>query len=110
MRGPLQTAVLQEVRITRFEDIYGRFQKDRLSYEEASDVLGVSASTFRRYRRRYDAQGTEGHYDRRLGRVSARRAATDEVMKELEPFETRYFDFTSRVTNLPTHSAGIGGR
>ena len=35
-------------------------------------------------------------YDRRLGRVSARRAPVDEVMRVLELFETRYPDFTAK--------------
>jgi hypothetical protein len=45
-------------------------------------------------RRRYEGEGAEGLYDRRLGRVSARRAPADEVMQVLELFETRYWDFT----------------
>ena len=86
--------VLQEVRIMKFEDVYGGFQVGRLSCEQAADVLGVSLSTFGRWRRRYEGEGAEGLYDRRLGRVSARRAPADEVMKVLELFETRYWDFT----------------
>ena len=35
-------------------------------------------------------------YDRRLGRVSARRAPVDEVMRVLELLETRYPDFTAK--------------
>ena len=89
-----RATVLQEVRIMRFDDVYGRFQGGRVGCEEAADLLGVSVSTFRRYRRRYESDGASGLYDRRLGRVSARRAPADEVMKTLELFETRYWDFT----------------
>lgn len=78
----------------RFEDVYGRFRQRRLTVDEAADLLSVSVSTFGRYRRRYEAEGAAGLYDRRLGRVSARRAPTDEVMRVLALFETRYFDFT----------------
>jgi hypothetical protein len=35
-------------------------------------------------------------YDRRLGRVSARRAPVDTVAQVLELFETRYWDFTAK--------------
>ncbi len=49
--------VLQEVRIMRFEDVYGRFQFGRLSCEQAADVLGLSVSTFGRWRRRYEGEG-----------------------------------------------------
>ena len=78
----------------RFEDVYGRFQGCQLSCEAAADLLGMSVSTFYRYRDRYEAEGAEGLYDRRLGRVSARRAAVDEVARVLALFETRYPDFT----------------
>ncbi len=71
----------------RFEEIYGRFQRDRLSCEEAADLLGVSLSSFRRRRLRYETEGLEGLYDRRLGKVSSRRAPVDEVAKVLELFE-----------------------
>ena len=36
--------------------------------------VGVSERTFRRWRDRYEAEGAEGLYDRRLGRASVRRA------------------------------------
>lgn len=89
-----RVTVLQEVRIMRFEDVYGRFEKGTLTSEEASDLLGMSVSSFRRWRRRYEAEGVEGLADRRLGKVSARRAPVDEVSAALELFETRYWDFT----------------
>ena len=78
----------------RFEDVYGRFQKGRLDCEAASELLGISVSSFRRRRRRYEEDGVEGLADRRLGKLSWRRAPADEVSKVLEVFETRYLDFT----------------
>jgi transposase len=78
----------------RFEDVYGRFFARRLTCEDAAELLGVSVSTFGRWRRRYEADGAAGLYDRRLGRVSGRRAAVDEVAFAVEEFRTRYFDFT----------------
>jgi len=89
-----RTGVLQEVRAMRFEDVFGRYGAGRLSCEEAADVLGMSLSSFYRWRRRYEAEGADGLADRRLGRVSARRAPVDEVSRILELFETRYWDFT----------------
>lgn len=85
--------VLSEVRAMRFEEVFGRFQSGRLSCEEAADVLGMSVSSFFRWRRRYEGQGTAGLADGRIGKASARRAPVDEVTKVLELFETRYFDF-----------------
>ena len=91
-----RTEVLQGIRLMKFSEILGRTRSRELSQGEAASVLGVSERTFRRWRERYDAEGAEGLYDRRLGRVSSRRAPVDEVMCVLELFDTRYFDFTAR--------------
>ena len=50
----------------------------------------------RRWRGRFEAEGAAGLYDRRLGRVSARRVPADTMIAVLELFDTRYFDFTAR--------------
>jgi transposase len=80
----------------KFEEVYGRCYRGDLSQVEASEILGVSERTFRRWRDRWEAEGAEGLYDRRLGRVSARRAPVDTVLQVLELFETRYWDFTAK--------------
>ena len=80
----------------KFEEIYGRTYRGELSQMEAAEILGMSERTFRRWRERYDADGAEGLYDRRLGKVSARRVPVDTVIEVLEQFDTRYFDFTAK--------------
>ncbi len=80
----------------KFEEIYGRTYRGELSQMEAAEILGMSERTFRRWRDRYDADGAEGLYDRRLGKVSARRVPVDTVIEVLEQFDTRYFDFTAK--------------
>ena len=91
-----RTEQVQGLRLMKFEEIYGRTHGGVLSQTEAVEVLGVSERTFRRWRDRYEAEGAEGLYDRRLGRASARRAPADEVMSVLELFDTRYWDFTAK--------------
>ena len=91
-----RTEQLQGLRLMKFEDVYGRWYGGGLSQSEAAEVLGMSERTFRRYRDRYEVDGTAGLYDRRLGQASARHAGVDEVMDVLALFETRYFDFTAR--------------
>ena len=88
--------VLQGIRTMKFEDIYEQTVRRELSQEEAASILGMSERTFRRWRDRFEAEGAEGLYDRRLGRVSARRVPVDTVMKVLELFDTRYWDFTAK--------------
>jgi transposase len=89
-----RTEVLQEVRKMRFEEIYGRFRRGRLSVVEAAEWLGVSERTFRRQRGRYEAEGPAGLLDRRLGRVSPHRIAADEVERIVALYRDRYAGWT----------------
>ncbi len=88
-----RTEQFQGLRLMKFEEVYGRTRSGTLSQEEAAEILGISERTFRRWRGRFEADGADGLYDRRLGKVSARRAPVDEVMTVLELFDTRYWDF-----------------
>jgi hypothetical protein len=56
----------------------------------------MSERTFLRYRGRYAAEGAEGLADRRVGRVSGRRAPADVAMRVLELYATRYFDYNAK--------------
>ena len=91
-----RTEQAQGLRLMKFEEVYGRSCRGVLGQAEAAEILGVSERTFRRWRDRFEADGAEGLYDRRLGRVSARRAPIDEVARVLELFDTRYWDFTAK--------------
>jgi transposase len=91
----------------RFDEVYGRYGRGKLTCEEAADMLNVSVSTFYRSRQRYEAHGAEGLYDLRLGKASARRAPADEVAKVLELFETRYFDFRPKHFHEKLAAHGI---
>ena len=91
-----RTEQAQGLRLMKFEEVYGRTCRGVLGQAEAAEILGVSERTFRRWRDRFEADGAEGLYDRRLGRLSARRAPVDEVARVLELFDTRYWDFTAK--------------
>jgi len=91
-----RTEQAQGLRLMKFEEIYGRTVRRELSQAEAAEILGMSERTFRRWRDRFEADGAEGLYDRRLGRASARRAPVDEVARVLALFDTRYWDFTAK--------------
>ncbi|WP_419738816.1 hypothetical protein [Ruegeria sp.] len=66
--------VLQEVRLMKFEDVYSRRSANKLTQEQAAEILGVSCA-----RRCFEADGAEGLYDRRLG--NGHRVATDKVAR-----------------------------
>ena len=85
---------LQERRMEKFDDVLGRFEAKRLSAMDAAELLGMSERTFRRYRRRYEEEGREGLFDRRLGKASSRRIPVDRVTWVLEQYRTRHRGWT----------------
>lgn len=53
-----------------YNEAYNQHRRTRLSCEGAVDLLGISVSTFYRYRRRYEEEGGEGLADRRISKLS----------------------------------------
>jgi transposase len=74
----------------RFKEVYGSWQKDRLTQAEAALILGVTDRTFRRYIDRYEESGLEGLADKRLTQTSHRRAPVDEVIALVDLYSTRH--------------------
>ena len=74
----------------RFEEVYGGWQRRRLSQEEAAEILGVCSRTFRRQICRYEENGLEGLNDKRLTQASHRRSPVDEVMSLGERYRVKY--------------------
>lgn len=74
----------------QFEELYDYWQSNKLTQEEAANMLGVCERTFRRYINRYDENGLEGLIDKRLEQVSHHRAPVDEVMALEALYKDRY--------------------
>jgi Helix-turn-helix domain len=89
-----RTAMLWEVFVTRFQEAFEQYEKHRLSSEEAGELLGMSGRNFRRLCVRYEEDGIEGLRDRRIGKVSSRRAPTRELERMHALYRERYSDFT----------------
>jgi len=85
-----RTEMLQEIRKMRFEEVYYGWNGGRLTQVDAAQILGVCDRTFRRQIDRYEHEGMEGLSDKRLIRVSFRRAPVDEVMAITERYSNRY--------------------
>ena len=78
----------------RFEEILNRYEKKELTTMEASDLLGTSQRQFLRKRIRYQEEGFDGQFDKRLGRRSGRRAEVGEVARITKLYEARYTGFS----------------
>ena len=80
----------------KFEELYTRRYSGQISQEQAAEIPGVTARTFRRWEDRYEADGAEGLYDRRLGKFANNRVPTDTVMEILDLFDSKYRDYSPR--------------
>jgi transposase len=87
---------LQETRLMRFQEVYGGWQDDRLTQEEAALILGVSDRTFRRYIDRFEESGLDGLADKRLTHASHRRAPVDEVIELVDLYSSRHQGWNAR--------------
>jgi transposase len=85
-----RTELLQEIRKMRFVDSYDKYCTGKLTQDEASDLLGVSSRTFRRYIQRYQEAGEEGLLDKRMVKASHRAAPVDEVCRLEDLYRNEY--------------------
>jgi transposase len=88
-----RTEVLQEYRQMRFEKVYTGWKSRELTQEQAANILGVCARTFRRLIPRYEDAGLAGLIDKRLNQASHRCAPLDEVLSICDLYKQRYSDF-----------------
>ena len=71
--------MVREIRMARFEEIYERWRRKRVTQVWAASVLGVTDRTFRRWVARYEAGGLAALKDKRVAGPSPRRASPEEV-------------------------------
>ena len=91
-----RTKLLQELRLMKFEDILSKRTAGKLTQEQGAEILGVSERTLRLWEDRFESEGGEGLYDRRLGKFANNRVAIDTVAEVLALFDTQYFDDTPK--------------
>lgn len=89
-----RTTMLWEVFVRRFEEAFEQYRRQRLTGEEAGELLGMSGRHFRRLCVRYEEAGIEGLRDRRIGKISPRRAPARELERMQQLYRELYGDFT----------------
>jgi hypothetical protein len=89
-----RAAMLWEAFVSRFEEALEQYKRQRLTGEEAGELLGMSGRNFRRLCVRYEEAGIEGLRDRRIGKVSPRRSPERELLRMHDLYRERYGDFT----------------
>jgi transposase len=82
------------VRRMRFVSLLDRQERREITQEEAAEILGMNVRTFQRWAERYREEGDDGLADRRIGRLSPRRAPAAEIERMLGLYADKYSDFT----------------
>ena len=85
-----RTRYMQENRKMRFEEAYQGWTGGRLTQGEAAMLLGQCERSFRRHVERYKADGLEGLLDKRLSRISKRRASQVEVDQVAQTYKSGF--------------------
>jgi len=83
-------------RSMKIQEVILRAVGKRITWWQAAESIGVSARTMRRWKERYQEQGYDGLYDRRLGKPSPQRVALATLEEVLALYQEKYFDFNVR--------------
>lgn len=70
----------------RFEEACSGWGERCLTQVQAAELLGVCTRTYRRYIHRYESEGLDGLLDKRMSRISHRRAPVDEVLRMVDRY------------------------
>src|SRR3569832_806416 len=80
-------------RMMKVQEVIMRAMAGKLRWFEAAEVLGISVRQMRRRKERWERQGYDGLYDRRLGKPSPKRVAVSVVEEVLRLYQEQYYDF-----------------
>jgi transposase len=80
-------------RAMKIQEVILRAISKQITWNQAAEIIGVSARTMRRWRYRYEQHGYDGLFDRRLKRPSPKRVPLETVEKVLCLYRDEYFDF-----------------
>ena len=86
-------AWLEVGRVMKVQEVIMRAMSGELQWFEAAEILGVSCRTMLRWRRRYQAHGYDGLYDRRRQRPSPKRVPMEKVEEVLRLYREEYAGF-----------------
>lgn len=89
-----KTKIIEGVHQMRFEEILNRYEKNILTTMEAADLLGICQRSFLRKRIRYQEEGFDGRFDKRIGRRSGRKCEETEIRRITKLYEALYQGFS----------------
>ncbi|MCX6616630.1 MAG: helix-turn-helix domain-containing protein, partial [Acidobacteria bacterium] len=73
----------------KIQEVILRAVGKRMTWWQAAEIIGVTDRTMRRWKERYEEQGYDGLYDRRLGKPSPKRAPLKTVEEVLGLYQEK---------------------
>jgi transposase len=83
-------------RAMKLQDVMLRAMAKRITWYQAAEILGISCRQMQRWKTRFEHEGYEGLFDRRLGVPSPKRVPLATVEEVLRLYQEQYFDFNVR--------------
>ena len=79
-------------RAMKVQEVILRAMAKKITWWQASEIIGISDRQMRRWRERYEEFGYDGLFDRRQGKPSPKRVPVGVVEQVLGLYRERYFD------------------
>jgi transposase len=80
-------------RMMKVQEVIMRALAKKIGWYEAAEILGISVRQMRRRKDRWERQGYDGLFDRRLGKPSPKRVPVSTVEEVLRLYQEQYYDF-----------------
>ena len=80
-------------RMMKVQEVIMRALAKKIRWYEAAEILGISVRQMKRRKDRWDRQGYDGLFDRRLGKPSPKRVPVNTVEEVLRLYQEQYYDF-----------------
>lgn len=89
----MQYFMTATVKAMKIQEVILKAAMKQILWTEAADIIGVSYRTMKRWKVRYETNGYDGIFDRRMKQPSPKRVPMKELQKILELYRTTYRDF-----------------
>jgi hypothetical protein len=93
-------------RAMKVQEVILRALAKKITWWQATEIIGISDRQMRRWRERYEESGYDGLFDRRRGKPSPKRVPVAMVEQVLGLYREKYFDFN--VRHFSREAAGRG--
>jgi len=94
-------------RIMRIQDVFSKAQHKKITWLEASEILGVSDRTVRRWKESVEQNGYEGLFDQRTKRPSPKKAPDTISNQVLKLYKEQYWEWNVKHFHEQLSKYGI---